>query len=75
MPGLLLGPNNQSIFSAKWNPASRKKVLLTNNFAHILFANPVDGRHLLYGFLTTRPNGVIEPIYPKAMPVILTTPG
>jgi hypothetical protein len=35
MPGLLLGPNNQSIFAAKWNPASRKKVLLTNNFARI----------------------------------------
>jgi putative SOS response-associated peptidase YedK len=28
---------------------------------------------LVYGFLTTVPNGVVEPINPKAMPVILTT--
>ena len=27
-----------------------------------------------YGFLTTEPNGVVAPIHPKAMPVILTTP-
>ncbi|MEI5680467.1 MULTISPECIES: SOS response-associated peptidase [unclassified Mesorhizobium] len=27
----------------------------------------------LYGFLTTRPNGVVGPIHDKAMPVILTT--
>lgn len=26
----------------------------------------------LYGFLTTEPNGVVKPIHPKAMPVILT---
>jgi hypothetical protein len=29
--------------------------------------------HLVYGFLTTAPNAVGEPIHPKAMPVILTT--
>jgi hypothetical protein len=29
----------------------------------------------LYGFLTTTPNAVVEPIHPKAMPVILTTDG
>jgi putative SOS response-associated peptidase YedK len=28
---------------------------------------------LVYGFLTTTPNAVLEPIHPKAMPVILTT--
>ena len=28
---------------------------------------------LLYGFLTTVPNGVVAPIHPKAMPVTLTT--
>ena len=28
---------------------------------------------LRYGFLTTSPNAVVEPIHPKAMPVILTT--
>ncbi len=27
----------------------------------------------LYAFLTTEPNGVVAPIHPKAMPVILTT--
>ena len=27
----------------------------------------------MYGFLTTAPNAVVEPIHPKAMPVILTT--
>jgi putative SOS response-associated peptidase YedK len=36
-------------------------------------AKPVEGRHLLYGFLTTEANGVVGPIHPKAMPVILTT--
>jgi putative SOS response-associated peptidase YedK len=29
--------------------------------------------HNIYGFLTTSPNAVVEPIHPKAMPVILTT--
>jgi putative SOS response-associated peptidase YedK len=33
----------------------------------------VPGPHQVYGFLTTSPNAVIEPIHPKAMPVILTT--
>jgi len=28
----------------------------------------------LYGFLTTEPNGVVQPVHQKAMPVILTTP-
>jgi putative SOS response-associated peptidase YedK len=37
-------------------------------------ANPVEGRHLLYGFLTSEPNDIVRPIHPKAMPVILTTP-
>jgi putative SOS response-associated peptidase YedK len=36
-------------------------------------ANPVVGGHLLYGFLTTEPNGVIAPVHAKAMPVMLTT--
>lgn len=34
---------------------------------------PIEGNHLLYGFLTTEPNDVVAPIHPKAMPVILTT--
>jgi putative SOS response-associated peptidase YedK len=34
---------------------------------------PVDGEHELFGFLTPEPNGIVAPIHPKAMPVILTT--
>jgi putative SOS response-associated peptidase YedK len=33
-------------------------------------SKPVPGPH---GFLTTAPNAVVEPIHPKAMPVVLTT--
>src|SRR5262249_7213855 len=36
--------------------------------------NPVDGEHLLYGFLTTEPNAVVQPVHSKAMPVVLTEP-
>jgi putative SOS response-associated peptidase YedK len=36
-------------------------------------SKPFLGPHLVYGFLTTAPNAVFEPIHPKAMPVILTT--
>jgi putative SOS response-associated peptidase YedK len=36
-------------------------------------SKPIPGPHLVYGFLTTTPNAVVEPIHPKAMPVILTT--
>ena len=36
-------------------------------------SKPVPGPHLVYGFLTTTPNAVVEPIHPKAMPVILLT--
>jgi len=31
------------------------------------------GPHKVYGFVTTTPNAVVEPIHPKAMPVILST--
>src|SRR5580658_1918294 len=34
---------------------------------------PVEGRHDLFGFLTTDANAIVAPIHPKAMPVILTT--
>ncbi|SDR49826.1 Putative SOS response-associated peptidase YedK [Rhizobiales bacterium GAS113] len=37
-------------------------------------ANPVEGEHHLFGFLTTEPNDIVAPIHPKAMPAILTTP-
>jgi putative SOS response-associated peptidase YedK len=36
-------------------------------------SKPVPGPHQVYGFLTTAPNAIVEPIHPKAMPVILTT--
>jgi putative SOS response-associated peptidase YedK len=36
-------------------------------------ADPVDGEHKLYGFLTTDANRIVGAIHPKAMPVILTT--
>jgi putative SOS response-associated peptidase YedK len=35
-------------------------------------SKPILGPHNVYGFLTTAPNAVVEPIHPKAMPVILT---
>ena len=35
-------------------------------------ADPVEGEHKLFGFLTTDANGIVGPIHPKAMPVILT---
>ena len=36
-------------------------------------SKPIPGPHLVYGFLTTSPNAIVEPIHSKAMPVILTT--
>lgn len=36
-------------------------------------SKPLPGPHQVYGFLTTAPNAIVEPIHPKAMPVILTT--
>jgi putative SOS response-associated peptidase YedK len=35
-------------------------------------ADPAEGEHLLYSFLTTEPNEVVRPIHAKAMPVLLT---
>ena len=36
-------------------------------------SKPNPGPQLVYGFLTTAPNAVVEPIHSKAMPVTLTT--
>src|SRR5712671_7049331 len=36
-------------------------------------SKPLPGPHLVYGFLTTVPNAVVEPIHSKAMPMILAT--
>jgi putative SOS response-associated peptidase YedK len=33
-------------------------------------SKPIPRPHLAYGFLTTVPNTVVEPIHPKAMPVM-----
>jgi len=35
-------------------------------------ADPLDGKHRLYGLLTTEANDTVRPIHAKAMPVILT---
>ncbi len=35
--------------------------------------SPFPAPHNVYGFLTTAPNSIVEPIPPKAMSVILTT--
>lgn len=37
-------------------------------------ANPVEGEHKLFGFLTCEPNAEVGAIHPKAMPVVLTEP-
>ncbi len=37
-------------------------------------ADPAEGEHHLFAFLTCEPNSVVAPIHPKAMPVLLTTP-
>ena len=36
-------------------------------------AEPAEGEHQLFAFLTCEANGVVAPIHPKAMPVMLTT--
>jgi putative SOS response-associated peptidase YedK len=35
--------------------------------------DPIEGKHAVYGFLTTDPNAIVAPVHAKAMPVILTT--
>ncbi len=36
-------------------------------------ADPVEGEHKLFGFLTTEANATVGAVHPKAMPVLLTT--
>lgn len=36
-------------------------------------ADPIEGEHKLFAFLTCEPNAIVGPIHPKAMPVILST--
>ncbi len=35
---------------------------------------PLSEEHRLFSFLTTEANGIVGPVHPKAMPVLLTTP-
>ena len=35
---------------------------------------PASGDHALFSIMTTEPNGIVEPIHGKAMPVMLMTP-
>ena len=37
-------------------------------------ADPQEGEHRLFAFLTCEANDVVRPIHAKAMPVLLTTP-
>ncbi|TXM72830.1 SOS response-associated peptidase [Methylobacterium sp. WL69] len=34
----------------------------------------IEEEHRLFSFLTCEPNGIVGPLHPKAMPVLLTTP-
>ncbi len=36
-------------------------------------AKPDVAKHRLYSFLTTEPNGVVQPVHEKAMPAMLLT--
>jgi putative SOS response-associated peptidase YedK len=40
---------------------------------HGTIAKPDVAKHRLYSFLTTEPNGVVQPVHEKAMPVMLLT--
>ena len=51
-------------FAGIWTDVQRRS-------RHEVEADPRTAQ--VYGFLTTSPNAVVEPIHPKAMPVILTT--
>src|SRR6266850_2252057 len=55
-----------------WLKPESRCLVPANSFAEYA-PEPNPGPHLVYGFLTTTPNAVVEPIHPKAMPVILTT--
>jgi putative SOS response-associated peptidase YedK len=84
----LVPANSFAEYAPEPNPETKKKdvVWFALNGDRPLFAfgglkgdrgtksKPIPGLpHLVYGFLTTAPNAVVEPIHPKAMPVILTT--
>jgi putative SOS response-associated peptidase YedK len=37
-------------------------------------ANPIEGDHRIYAFLTCKPNAIVKAVHAKAMPVILRSP-
>jgi putative SOS response-associated peptidase YedK len=61
------------MFNARSPYASSESMTTCQRFSHGTKSKPIPGPHLVYGFLTTAPNAIVEPIHPKAMPVILTT--
>jgi putative SOS response-associated peptidase YedK len=81
--------NSFAEYAPEPNPETKKKdvVWFAVNDARPLVASPVSRQSskatgapspsrspaLVYGFLTTVPNAVVEPIHPKAMPVIPIT--
>jgi putative SOS response-associated peptidase YedK len=82
------GPVQQLEYAPEANPETKKKDVvwfaLNDDRPLTAFAciwdrvqrrprDQVPCPHLVYGFLTTAPNAVVEPIHEKAMPVILTT--
>jgi putative SOS response-associated peptidase YedK len=67
--------NSFAEYAPEPNPETKKKdvVWFALNDDRPLAAFAGIWTELVYGFLTTAPNAVVEPIHPKAMPVILTT--
>ena len=53
-------------------PDRRLRIAKLSFLLRQCFEGPIPGPHNVYGFLTTEPNAIVEPIHPKAM-VILTS--
>lgn len=68
-PTMLLTTSRHPIVCSMWR---RCVTSAGSHSARKLRADKL-GPHEVYGFLTIAPNSVVEPIHPKAMPVILTT--
>jgi putative SOS response-associated peptidase YedK len=71
----LIRANSFAEYAPEPNPETKKKDGIWTEFKgdHGTKSKPIPGPHLVYGFLTTAPNAIVEPIHPKAMPAILTT--
>jgi putative SOS response-associated peptidase YedK len=66
-------PEDQTAQRPQSRPKGFAGIWTTFNGDRGTKSKPVLGPHQVYGFLTASPNAVVEPIHPKAMPVILTT--